>query len=296
MNSTIAAPPLPALDSPYLITAEQCARFERDGHLALSSVLSPQEVAACRDAIRRTVAASMNQRHALENDVGAADRNWQFVNNLWTQDEGARHLIHARRLARLATTLLGVDRVRLYRDQSYFKAPGGAGTPWHQDGYFIPLATDAICTAWIPLTDMTVEASPMTYATGSHKAGFLGLSPGGEAAMRQFEARLRERGHTFETYSNLRAGDVAFHAAWTMHATYANTAPHMREAVVVVYFADGACVVHDPAEGTSGAPHPYVRQIREHSRSISLPGLEDGACADGEMVPVLYDRAWDDMP
>jgi len=284
---------LPSLDSPYRVTAEQRARFDRDGHVALSAVLSADELAACRDAVRRTVAASIAQHHALEDDVGAADRNWQFVNNLWTQSEGARNLVHARRLARIAATLLNVNRVRLYRDQSYFKGPGGAGTPWHQDGCFIPLATDAIVTAWIPLTDITAGSSPMTYASGSHRSGFLGLCPGGDAMMRRFEAGLRARGHTFETYDNLHAGDVAFHAAWTMHGTYANTTAHMREAVVIVYFADGACVVHDPPEGTPGAPHAHVRQIREHSRAISLPDLADGARAEGETVPILYDRGWD---
>ena len=48
-----------------------------------------------------------------------------------------------------------VEAVRLFRDQSYFKGPDGANTPWHQDAYFMPLDSEKILTMWIPLTDIT---------------------------------------------------------------------------------------------------------------------------------------------
>jgi ectoine hydroxylase-related dioxygenase (phytanoyl-CoA dioxygenase family) len=282
---------MPALDSVYDLPADARARFERDGHVALPGVLSPGELHACREAVRAAVAANIEQEHALTDDVGAKANNWQFVNNLWTQSDEVRALIHSPRLARIAAELLGEARLRLFRDQSYFKGPGGAGTPWHQDATFIPLDTPAILTAWIALSDMSPESSPMTYATGSHHHGFQGLCPGGDGPMRAFQSRLADKGFGFETYDGLKAGDVAFHAAWTMHATYAHSAPVSREAVVIVYFADGAHVVIDPPAGTPGAPWPHVAQVRANSRAISFPGLDHGAIAEGAMTPLLYDRA-----
>lgn len=284
---------MPPLDSAYPLAPEDRAAFARDGHVALSGVLSADELEAYRAAVRRTVKANIGQHHALEEDVAAAANNWQFVNNLWTQDDQVRALIHSPRIARIASMLLGEPRIRLFRDQSYFKGVGGAGTPWHQDGYFIPLDTPAILTAWIALSDMSPESSPMTYATGSHTNGFQGLSPAGEPAMRGFERMLGGKGYGFTTYDGLKAGDVAFHAAWTMHATFAHSAPVPREAVVIVYFADGARVVVDPAPGTPGAPYPQVAQVRANSRAISLPGLGHGDLADTAMTPLLYDLATD---
>jgi hypothetical protein len=286
---------LPPLDSVYPITDEARTCFERDGHLALPAVLSPDELSACRDAVRRAVAANLDQHHALEEPVAAARNNWQWVNNLWLQDETVRQLIHAPRLARIAAELLDAERVRLFRDQSYFKGSGGAGTPWHQDGTFIPLDTPKILTMWIALSDMTPESAPMRYASGSHEAGFLGLSAPGDGAMRQFEERLGASGYRFASYDRLRAGDVAVHGRWTMHGTYGNTAPAPREAIVIVYFADGAHVVHDPPPGSPGAPHPHVAGVRANSRAISFPDLPHGARAEGPMAPLLYDRAADPL-
>lgn len=284
---------LPPLDSPYAVPEAARAAFDRDGHVALPGVLAPAELDACRTAVRHAVAAHLGTHHALEDDVAAAANRWQFVNNLWTLDRRVRALIHSPRLARIASRLLDAPRIRLFRDQSYFKGVGGAGTPWHQDGYFIPLDTPAILTAWIALSDMSPESSPMTYATGSHRNGFQGLSPGGEPAMRAFERMLGGKGYPFTTYDGLKAGDVAFHAAWTMHATFAHSAPVPREAVVIVYFADGARVVVDPPPGTPGAPYPQVAQVRANSRAISLPGLGHGDLANSPMTPILYDSATD---
>lgn len=285
----------PNLDDRYAVSDAQLEQFRRDGHVRFDAVLSPAEVAAYRDVVRRVVARHAEQRRPLEKDVDGPNKNWQFIDNMWTLDPAAKRLVHSRRLARIAATLLGVDRVRLYRDQSYFKGPGGVGTPWHQDAHFMPIDTDAIVTAWIPFTRVTPESAPMMYATGSHRAGFLGVSTGGgEAVMRQFEEKIRGRGYDFVTYDDLHAGDVAFHYAWTMHGTYANASDQTREAIVIVYFADGAHVVHDTDSPDSSVYNPYVRQIRAQTRAICLPGLAHGAPAAGPMTPLVYDRSRDD--
>jgi ectoine hydroxylase-related dioxygenase (phytanoyl-CoA dioxygenase family) len=293
MTAQAATAPSDALEPAHRLAPDALAGFERDGHIVVRGVFAPEEIAAHRVAVQRTVTANIDRRHALRDDVEAQDKNWMFVNNLWTQDPGARRFVHSRRLARLAATLLGVDRIRLWRDQSYFKAPGGAGTPWHNDLDFIPLATDDILTAWVPLTDIKGVDSPMNYASGSHKRRDLGFSPGSEAAIRAFETGLRKRGFDIAVYDDMRPGDVAFHHAGTLHASYPHTAADVREAVVIVYFADGARVVHDPPEGEPGAPHPMLRSIREHSRGISLPGIPHGALAESESTPLLYDRGGD---
>jgi ectoine hydroxylase-related dioxygenase (phytanoyl-CoA dioxygenase family) len=289
MIMALADAGIPTLNSLYPVPPADRARFETDGHVALPGVLAPSELGAVRAAVRRTVEANLRQYHALEDDVAAAANNWKFVNNLWTQDDEVRRLIQSPRIARIAATLLGVDRLRLYRDQSYFKGVGGAGTPWHQDGTFIPLEPQRIVTAWIALSDIGPDSSPMTYASAAGAHGFQGLSAPGEQAMRQFERMLASKGYAFTTYDALQAGDVTFHAADTLHATFAHHGAAAREAVVIVYFADGARVVVDPP----GALAPHVAQVRANSRAISMPGVAHGDLAASAMTPIVYDRATD---
>src|SRR5208283_1432214 len=75
--------------------------------------------------------------------------------NLWVKDEGVKQFVLARRFAKLAAQLLGVDGVRVYHDQALLKEPGGGLTPWHQDQHYWPLATDKTITMWMPLADVT---------------------------------------------------------------------------------------------------------------------------------------------
>lgn len=289
MTPAMAKAAVPPLDSVYPVPDEAIVRFARDGHVALAGVLEPKELGPVRAAVRRTVEANLAQHHALAEDVAAAANKWQFVNNLWLQDDEVRRLIHSPRIARIAATLLGADRLRLYRDQSYFKGAGAAGTPWHSDGLFIPLDPPRIVTAWIALSDMSPESSPMTYATDVKGVRHRGLSAPGEPAMRGFAAMLAGKGYDFTTYDALKAGDVTFHAADTLHATFAHAAPVAREAVVIVYFEDGAHVVAD----APGTQIPHVAQVRANSRAISMPGLAHGDLAASEMMPLLYDRTAD---
>ncbi|MEJ7661127.1 MAG: phytanoyl-CoA dioxygenase family protein [Hymenobacter sp.] len=91
--------------------------------------------------------------------------------NLWRADEGVRRFVLARRFARLAADLLGVENVRIYHDQALFKEPGGGPTPWHQDQYYWPVDTTNTITMWMPLVDIDVAMGMLTFASGSHRQG-----------------------------------------------------------------------------------------------------------------------------
>lgn len=292
MSSSAMTESLPDLAGTYEISGAQIETFERDGHLKLESVFTPDEIEAYRAHLQRVVVEHSEESHAMERKVAGAGKNWKFVNNLWSLDEAARRFVLSRRLGRLAADLLGADTVRLFRDQSYFKGPGGANTPWHQDAYFMPLDTEKILTLWIPLTDITPELAPMSYVTGSHKAGYLGTSNGDDASMDRYEDEVRAKGFTLHNYETFKAGDLAAHSAWTLHSSRTNTAPQMREAMVIVYFADGARLVDEsPLPAGSPPQEFYARMIRQQNRTTSLPGLSPGDLAAGPMAPVVYSRS-----
>jgi ectoine hydroxylase-related dioxygenase (phytanoyl-CoA dioxygenase family) len=282
---------LPDLDDHVRPSAEAIESFHRDGHIKLSGVLTPEELEAYRVHIERAVFDSPEEHHAVEQRVAGGNKNWMFTNNLWTLDRAARQFVLSRRFARIAAELMGVDAVRLFRDQSYFKAAGGANTPWHQDAYFMPLDTQHIVTFWIPLTDITLDMAPMSYVTGSHLAGYMGTSKGDDESMDRFEEHLRAGGYRIFNYEAFVPGEIAVHAGMTLHSSRANVSSRMREVLVLVYFGDGARLAPEPPMSQDMPPQEYFATIiRREVRKTSLPGLKSGELAAGDMTPLVYRR------
>lgn len=69
-----------------------------------------------------------------------------------------------KRLAQIATDLLGTIDVRLYHDQALYKERGAGFTPWHADQYYWPLASEKCCTAWILLQKTELKMGPLFFA------------------------------------------------------------------------------------------------------------------------------------
>jgi ectoine hydroxylase-related dioxygenase (phytanoyl-CoA dioxygenase family) len=93
---------------------------------------------------------------------------------LWNRDEGVARFTLAKRFARIAAELMGVEGVRLYHDVSINKEAGGGYTPWHQDAYYWPMDTPHTITMWMPLVDITHEMGGLNFASGSQHDGYLG--------------------------------------------------------------------------------------------------------------------------
>src|SRR5579884_1617585 len=141
-TQTGAAAPstLPDLSSDYPLTSEQIAGYQRDGHILLRGVLSPEEIAAYRPLISDAADRYNTQSKPLE-ERDTYGKAFLQIMNLWRADPGVARFTLARRMGKIAADLMGVDGVRLYHDQALFKEPGGGPTPWHQDQHYWPLDT-----------------------------------------------------------------------------------------------------------------------------------------------------------
>ncbi|MBV9389031.1 MAG: phytanoyl-CoA dioxygenase family protein [Chroococcidiopsidaceae cyanobacterium CP_BM_ER_R8_30] len=292
MQSVLSPSPiLPDLNDSYPLTTAQIQAFQQEGHLRLNGIVSSTEIAAYRPGLVEAVDRFDLERKAMEKSVAGQSQGWKFVENLWQMDATARQFVLAKRFGKIAADLLGVDTVRLFRDQSYFKEQGGGNTPWHQDGYFMPLDTQQIVTMWIAISDVSVNMAPMTFVTGSHRKGYLGTSTPTDASLDEFERTIAQQGFQFCNYGAMAAGDASFHSGWTSHSSRHNADRRTRQALVIVYYADGAKVLMPSVPANALPQEHFAAVIRQHNLNTCLPGLQNGDLAVTDMNPIVYQRS-----
>jgi hypothetical protein len=265
------------LDSPFPVSSDHVQWFHRDGHILLRSCASATEMAAFRPVI-----LSARDKYGAEaTPIEQRDTYGKaFLKgmNLWPKDEGVKRFVCARRFAKIAADLLGVDGVRVYHDQALLKEAGGGITPWHQDQHYWPLATDNTITMWMPLVDVTPEMGTMHFASGSHRNGYLGDLPISDESETQFEQFIKERGYTKVPGAAMAAGDATFHYGWTLHGAPGNSSQRTREVMTIIWFADGTRV----------GPLDNANRLRDRDRW--LPGLQPGDLAASELNPLVFKR------
>ncbi|HLK58511.1 MAG TPA: phytanoyl-CoA dioxygenase family protein [Chthonomonadaceae bacterium] len=269
---------LPDLTSDYPLTEAQVAAFQKDGHILLRGVCSPEEIAAYRPVINAAAYRYNTQTRPME-ERDTYGKAFLQIMNLWEVDEAVRRYVLARRFGKIAADLLRVPAVRLYHDQALYKEANGGHTPWHQDQYYWPLDTKGIqaVTLWMPSVDISVEMGALTFATGSHTEGFLGHLQISDESHEEFDQVVKERGYSV-TNAAMQAGDATFHAGWLLHSAPGNLSDTTREVMTIIYFADGV--------RTFQPDNPN----RQDDLERWLPGVQPGELASSKLNPVVYQR------
>lgn len=264
----------PDLSSTLDVPASSVTEFREKGHTVVRGLASADEVAAYRPDIERVAAErAFDKRPLAERDTYG--KAFAQSCNLWQADEAVKRFVYGHRFADAAAQLLGVERVRLYHDQALVKEAGGGPTPWHQDQYYWPFDGDTTITMWMPLIDVPDEIGSMTFASGSHRLGYLGEYAISDESERTFRAMIERERLPLDTHGVLAAGDATFHAGWTLHSAGPNPTGTTRPVMTVIYFADGLHV----AEPKSDA--------QRFDLAVWLPGLEPGDLAATPTNPIV---------
>jgi ectoine hydroxylase-related dioxygenase (phytanoyl-CoA dioxygenase family) len=262
----------PDLDAPYALDAERIARYRRDGYIKLKHVLTAATLERYRTEINAQVAALSGPARPLA-ERSTYDKAFLQVENIWRHSEVVRSLVFSRRLAGIATALMGTSGVRLYHDQALYKEAGGGHTPWHADQYYWPLSNDHSITAWIPLQAVPIEMGPLAFAVGSHRVAFgrdLPISDESEAAL----------GRTLRDFALDEApfdlGEVSFHAGWTFHRAGPNRSDRPRAVMTVIYI-DRDARVAEPRNAN-----------QRNDQAAWMPGCAVGDAIASPLNPVLF--------
>lgn len=264
-----AEPPSEALETtmepqaaafPFELTWAQIRKFRRDGHMVLRSLIDPAVMDGARPSLLQ--AASLQGQAIMSRFADAdvtggpsttykarveswleqqqtaanvdAEKPFVRVHNIWEQGGAAKEFVLSPAFAKVAADLLGVPAVRLYQDSVFIKEPGDGISPWHRDQAVVPLDTDKFVTLWLPLNKAVPESGTLFFASGSqHNA--TAMVPD-EEIWSNFDVARPE---------SLELGDATAHLGWTLHAAGPNQTEEPRQAIQLVFFADGTKLSHD---------------------------------------------------
>lgn len=269
---------LPNLEEEYPLSPEQIAFYQQNGHILLRNVATSVEIDFYEPIISNLV-KELNRQSKPLGERDTYGKAFIQIGNLWRQHEAVHRFVLAKRFAKIAADLMGVDGVRIYHDQALFKEPGGGHTPWHQDQIYWPLETDRTITMWMPLVDISEEMGSMTFASASHMQGFISKLVISDESHRTLKEYIEGKGFEQMTHGAMAAGDATFHSGWTLHSAPTNPTKAMRKVMTVIYYADGTRV----AEPDSNA--------RRNDLAHWLPGCQPGDVASSFLNPLVYSRA-----
>lgn len=212
------------------LTRDQVESYRRQGMLAPIRALDAAEAAALRAEVEALEAA-----HA--DGAGGHDLNQLFRVN----GQIVIPLLH--RIASTPTILDAVEDILgpnllVWSVELFIKEQGSAKTvTWHQDiTYWGMGETDEELTAWLALSDVSVEAGCMRFIPGSHMNPIMSHSDTFD------EDNLLSRGQeipdvdeTLAVHGPLKPGEMSFHHGRTFHASGPNRSGDRRIGVAIRY-------------------------------------------------------------
>jgi hypothetical protein len=266
------------LDSHYPLTDEQIRQFREEGFIKLKNVLSREVLDYYGSEITRLTLLHNPLKDRPLEQRDTYGKAFIQVGNLWEKSDIARVFSFSRRLARIATELLGTQGVRMWHDQALYKEAGGGFTPWHVDQQYWPMASGLNVTAWIPLQPVTMDMGPLCFGKGSHVKAIgrdLAISDESERIIRQ---AIKEQG-VIEVYEPYDLGEVSFHYGWTLHRAGPNTTDRPRKVHTIIYM-DSQMRLAEPRSA-----------IQKSDWDIWTPSTKIGEIMADPRNPVLYSRS-----
>ena len=94
------------LDAPLNITADQIKFFQKNGFIKLKNVLSAEVIQYMNETISAEV-KRLNTQHLPIDQRDTYGKAFLQIMNLWTKSDSVKEIVSGKRLAKIATDLLG---------------------------------------------------------------------------------------------------------------------------------------------------------------------------------------------
>jgi ectoine hydroxylase-related dioxygenase (phytanoyl-CoA dioxygenase family) len=261
------------------LSAEQVRSFGENGYLAGVRVLEGRALDAVREAVERIQRAQtphLDLLYEVEEDYYRdPEHNAFHCLGGWLVEPALHDLIFHPAATVPAAQLLGVQRLRFWHDQLFYKPPRHPGVvSWHQDfSYWTRTLPMKHITMNIVLDDTSLENGCLHYVPGSHRWPLLAPVSFGQdmdAFGESLPPELRERFRPVPI--PLRAGEASLHHPLMVHGSYGNRSPGPRRAAVLNFMA--------PDTRSAEGRLPPLK---------GTPVVPRGAVIEGEHFPIVLD-------
>lgn len=208
------------------LSHEQVQQYERDGILFPAPALSLAEVSKFRAAFER-----------LEAHLGGRPQHRQLIQPhlcyRWAYDLATHTAI-----LNVIEEIIGPN-ILVHSTSLFPKYPHEADyILWHQDAYYWGLSAPRLVSAWVALTDSTVDNGCMRVMPGTHKQKVLPHAKSSrhkktrlslEVAVEVDESRAQD--------ILLKAGDMSLHHPYIIHGSNPNQTDEMRIGFAIRFVA-----------------------------------------------------------
>lgn len=276
---TGAFPPIPGPGDrdAYRLTGKQVEHFHEHGFVEDLAVLNGAQVGGLRERLS-ALGSRLKELQPRLYEVEAAwlerpDEVVLHVLGAWLVDEWFHDLVFHPAITVPLAQLLGVERLRFWHDQVFWKPGHHQGlVPWHQDySYWTRTGPPAHITLFLCLDDMDEDNGCLRYVPGSQRWGLLPpVSFGG--AMDQLHTSLSpdQRASFRDVPVRLGAGQASIHHSHTVHGSFGNRTDRPRRGIALNYMASDVRVL----DGTA----PLLR---------GTPVQREGSVVDGPHFPLV---------
>ena len=206
--------------------------YWRDGYCFPLTAMSQAEARTHRDALEAHEAAT----------GGPIQSNMRHQTHLlftW-----ANRLVRDPKILDAVEAVLGPNLL-CWSTNFFIKEPKDGGfVSWHQDATYWGLEPhDAICTAWLALSDVPMESGPMKFLAGSHESGQIAHSDTydkNNLLTRGQEMALDDVDETKAADVLLKAGQFSLHHVLLAHGSHPNLSDDRRIGLAIRYIPTSA--------------------------------------------------------
>jgi non-haem Fe2+, alpha-ketoglutarate-dependent halogenase len=259
------------------LSAEQIAGYKRDGVTFPVPALSTGEIIALQRTFEEL-------ERLLDGDSISARLSQPHLHFRWAYDLATHSKIQD-----AVEDLIGPD-ILVHSSTIFCKEARSPGyVSWHQDGYYWRLSDTKLTSAWIALTDSTVENGCLRVVIGSHAAALPHFELRTEHNMLSTGLHLTEDVALSQVQDvALKAGEMSLHHVNLVHGSNANRSDTRRLGYAVRYVA------------------PSVKQVRKHHAVVlargqdrhghfkMFEGTPPGALQDGIRASVAFDQSFNE--
>jgi hypothetical protein len=263
----------------HQLGADRLLEFEEAGFTGPLRVFDADRVAEIRDAVDRIVADPERFRPDLyEIEAAWTERPDEVVCHFlggWRCDPVLRRAVFDLAATVPCAQVLGVDRLRFWHDQVFYKPARHAGVvPWHQDySYWQRTAPARHVTLNVMLDDADEDNGCLMFVPGSHRMGLLPSLPFDSPLETAVEFLDAEQRAAFRPVAvPVPAGHGTLHHSHTLHGSGPNRSERPRRALVLNYMCADTVV--------SASDEPLL---------AGVPPIPRGARVEGACFPVVLD-------